>query len=428
MKIKVYGAGKEVGRSCIEVEMNSKRFLFDAGLKITPEMPEFPLPIEDIPKIQALFLSHIHLDHTGAIPRLYSKGLRCPIYASPLTKLILPTLLNDSWKIARITQANVGYEKSDVVNSIELCKPFPEVNSKSSFSLGNSKVNTFDAGHIPGARAIRVEVDGESVVYTGDVNLTSTLITNPFDKDIPETDALIMESTYGGRDHPDRHSVEKEFFEKIDETLAKKGVVLVPTFSIGRAQELIIMLTEKYDVPIYLDGMAKKITDHYLKREDFVKNEERLRSAFNKVRAIHHPTERDGALKGGHIIVTTSGMLDGGPVLHYLPKIAEDVNSSVLMTGYQAEETNGRKLLNEGYISADGKDIDVKCFVKNHDFSAHASSEQLVQIAKAVNPKLVVLVHGDDEQQMALRKELENEGFVVTIPENGGEVNFGRNQ
>lgn len=427
MKIKVHGAGQEVGRSCIEVEMNSKRVVFDAGLKITPDRPEFPLKIKDISKVQALFLSHIHLDHTGAVPRLYSAGLRCPIYTSPLTKIILPTLLNDSWKIARIQNAEVGYDKDDVTNSLSLAKEFPEVNSKSSFDVGNLSVKTFDAGHIPGARSIRVEdkTTHESVIYTGDVNLTSTLITHPFDLDVPDTDVLIMESTYGGRTHPDRNKVEKDFFDKIDETIDNKGTILVPTFSIGRAQELIIMLTEKYDVPIYFDGMAKKITEHYLKRSDFVKNYDRLKAALMRVKTIAHPSDREQAIGPGHIIITTSGMLDGGPVLYYLPKIAHDPKSSVLMTGYQAEETNGRRLLKDGFVTVDGADLDVKCFVRNHDFSAHAGSDQLLEIVKAVNPKLVVLVHGDNEQLIALRKEVENIGFTVATPELGGEITFG---
>ena len=429
MNIKIYGAGQEVGRSCIEVGFNSKRFLFDAGLKITPDVPEFPLPIKDLNKIQALFISHIHLDHTGAIPQLFAKGLRCPIYSSELTKNLLPILLKDSWKIAKIENTDIDYNKEDLFKSFDLVRSFPETNLRSDFYFNKVNVKTFNAGHIPGSRLIYLKDDStnESVLYTGDVNLTETAITNKFDLDLPSADILIMESTYGGRSHPPRDEVEEEFIEEIKTTLKNKGVVLIPTFSIGRAQELIEMLDGKIDAPIYLDGMAKKITREYLKKDYFVKDFKKLESAVRRVKFVETSKERDSILRPGVVIITTSGMLDGGPVLSYIPKIAKDGNSSILMTGYQAEKTNGRLLLNSGFVVVDGNHVTVDCYVKNHDFSGHASSSQLLQIAKSVNPKLIVLVHGDPEQQSDLKRSLEELGFVVTIPKIGDSINFKTN-
>ena len=430
MNIKIYGAGQEVGRSCIEVDFNSKRFLFDAGLKITPDLPQFPLPIKDLNKIQALFISHIHLDHTGAIPLLYAKGLRAPIYSSKLTKNLIPILLKDSWKISRIENAKVEYTQDDLNKSFDLVKSFPEQKLRSNFIYNDVNVQTFNAGHIPGSRLIFLEdlSSKESVLYTGDVNLTETSITNKFDLDLPNADVLIMESTYGGKSHMLRADVEKEFLEEIKSTLDNKGVVLVPTFSIGRAQELMEMLYDKFDVPIYLDGMAKKITLEYLKKEDFVKDHSKLKAASEKIKFVNSNEERNSIIRPKTIIITTSGMLDGGPVLNYLPKIAKDKKSSILMTGYQAESTNGRCLLDNGFVVVDGEHIRVDCYVKNHDFSGHASSEQLIEIARRVDPKLVVLVHGDYSRQLDLKTSLEENGFVVVIPKLGDSVTFGRNK
>jgi putative mRNA 3-end processing factor len=178
-----------------------------------------------------------------------------------------------------------------------------------------------------------------------------------------------------------------------------------------------MLLTERFtDVPIYFDGMAKKITEIYLSQS--VANEDRLRKAFEKVMCVEHNGQRKQVLEKQCIVVTTSGMLDGGPVLFYLPQIAHDSMSSVLLTGYQAEETNGRRLLEEGFIMADNQRVDVKCFVKKYDLSAHAGCDQLFALAKHVGPKYVILNHGEPGPMMALKERIEKElGITVFAPE-----------
>ncbi len=425
MKIKFHGAGKEVGRSCIELTMDNKKFLLDAGLKITPAQSEFPTTINNLSKFKAVFLSHIHLDHTGAVPLIYSKGLRCPIYASHLTKNLLSILLKDSWKISRIMSQEVGYSEKDVVEAINLVHSLPvNKHNTSNLDVDGIEVTCIDAGHIPGSRCFHFQSYTESIIYTGDINLNETIINNPLDlNSLSYADTLIIESTYGGREHEDRTLVEKEFLEKISETLNQGGVALIPTFAIGRAQELLIMVSEKFPgVPLYLDGMAKKISEVYLKDYEF-KNRDRLETAYNRTTIVNDSNLRDSATNKSCIVITTSGMLDGGPVLSYIPKISNDKNSAILLTGYQAEETNGRCLLDNGYVTIDGINYDIKCFFKKYDFSGHADCNQLHSVVKKVSPKTLILNHGDIESLKAFSEYAKiNFNCDVIIAENDEEI------
>lgn len=425
MKLIMHGAGQEVGRSCIEVINGDRRFLLDAGLKITPENPQFPTSIQNLSEIQATFVSHIHLDHTGALPRLYSNGLRSPIYMSPLTKSLLKILLKDSWKVSRIEKFEVGYKKSDIFDVNELVLTFDE--DKSGYSetqLAGVFVKTYNAGHVPGARSLLLEFEDTSLLYTGDFNtidtsLTKGLDTTNYPKDV---DVMIVESTYGDKDHPDRSALKEEFYERISSTLDQGGSVLIPTFSIGRAQELLIDITQRFNVPIFFDGMAKRIAENYTAGSVYLENKAVLRAALDKAIVVQDPRDRDDTKNGQSIIITTSGMMDGGPVLHYLPRIAEDEKSALLLTGYQAEQTNGRRLLEKGYVYVDEKKVKVKSYVKHFDFSAHAGMSEIHKVIDAVNPKHVVLNHGDHMQAETLYEYLTKKGVSCFMPKTGEEL------
>jgi putative mRNA 3-end processing factor len=422
MILKIHGAGQEVGRSCIEVVEGGKRILFDAGLKINHSQNEFPEEIDDIEGIDEVLISHIHLDHIGALPQLYARGLRCNIYASPLTKYLMPTMLHDSWKVSQIERFAVKYEQSDVDKVISNVIAFPEKNKIANFAISGANVKTIPCAHVPGSRSIFVEFEKRNVLYTGDFSLIGSRLVQPINlKNYPKNiDTLIVESTYGNTDHPDRKEVEEDFISSIKNTLSSGGTVLIPTFSIGRAQEIIVLLNEQgFQVPIFLDGMAKSITEQFLKNQEELVSPKKLFSAFKSVKLVKRASQRDAVLSQQCIVVTTAGMLDGGPICQYIKKVFNDPKTAILLTGYQAEGSNGRRLLNEGVVEIDDEIFSVSCFVKKFDFSAHAGMSEIHSLIQHTNPKNVILQHGEMREIAPLREYVEKKNMKCFVPKTG---------
>jgi putative mRNA 3-end processing factor len=342
---------------------------------------------------------------------------------------LLRILLKDSWKIAMIEKQELGYKKSDIAKVLELAIPFEEdVSGISSFELPDISVSTIPAGHVPGSRSIYLDIAGMKLLYTGDISITDNVLIrglniNTYPKNI---DVLIIESTYGGTDHPSRESVAEEFLEHVKTTIEQGGHVVIPTFSIGRAQELIMLLHEaKISVPIYFDGMAKSITEIFLSYPEYLRNSDRLTEAFHSVRLVTNEKDREAALSEQSIIVTTAGMLDGGPICYYLPRIAKSQKTALLLTGYQADNSNGRKLLDEGYVEVDNKKYSIMCDVKKYDFSGHAGMSELQEIITYVNPKHVIIQHGEGAQIRALKAFIEqNTSAQCHMPKTGERINI----
>lgn len=428
MKITMHGAGQEVGRSCIEVDHQGRRIILDAGLKIVKGGNLFPTTVKNVENIQTVLISHAHLDHTGALPLLYGQGLRSAVYMSKVTKDILKILLKDSWKIAMIEKIDVGYKKRDIRKVLELAIPFNENDKKASFEIGGAQVQTYNAGHIPGSRSILLQFSDTTLLYTGDTSTPTTALTAGLDiEEFPKNvDVLIIESTYGGTDHPSREEVVEELLNHIKRTLENGGNVLVPTFSIGRAQELLIRLYEaKLPAPIYFDGMAKSITEIFLENPNDIVDPQRLANAYHNSRIVGSNEERNAALQQQSVIITTAGMLDGGPICHYIPKVAKDKKTAILLTGYQAEDSNGRRLLNEGFVEIDNKQYKIACEVKKYDLSGHAGKKELQEIIKHVKPKQVIVQHGEGEQIRALKDFVEKEvGAICHMPKTGETIDI----
>jgi putative mRNA 3-end processing factor len=253
----------------------------------------------------------------------------------------------------------------------------------------------FDAGHILGSAICKLSWKKKALAYTGDFLEVETRMHKSADLKIGNADYLITETTYGNRNHPPRKETEKEFITTVRETLENKGTVLVPAFAVGRSQEILeILHAYKIDAPIYLDGMGKKAAQIALRYPAFVKNPKTLRKAMNNTRWIQGNQDRKQVLKEPSVVVTTAGMLEGGPIMHYLKRKHKDENSSVLLTGYQVKDTPGDRLLKENRIEVDGKTYDVKCFVKKFDFSAHASQNGLLKVIKACSPQKIFRSNG----------------------------------
>ncbi|KYK26070.1 hypothetical protein AYK26_01330 [Euryarchaeota archaeon SM23-78] len=423
MKLVFHGAAKEVGRSCIELQTQGDRYLLDAGIKFKEGGFDYPEQIVNLPDIDGLLISHSHLDHAGALPLFEHYKIICPIYCTKLTYSITKVLLKDSYKIARIRNLHPAYTKTDLRH---LEKDIRLVRYDRQYKHRKIRFTFKNAGHVPGSAMILVEAEDKKILYTGDTKLRTTELVKGPTLDYKDIDMLIIESTYGDRELPDRNETRKRFLDKVTEVTNKGGSVLIPVFSLGRAQDVLIMLAERrFKAPIYFDGMCKKITQRILTTPDpYVNNREILDKMFNH-KAIHIGSEkhRHHALSQQGIYVTTSGMMQGGPVMSYLRELWHEPKHAILLMGYQCKRTNGRHLIEDDYVYLDGWRTYVKCDIEKYDFSGHAGKEDLKEMIKRINPKKLVIQHGDPDAVEELRSWAEKENkYIVYAPEIGEEI------
>lgn len=403
LRVQFLGGSNEVGKLGMVLDMEGLRLLFDYGISPT-KPPSYPL---EAPPVDLTLLTHAHLDHSGMIPWLASRQDSF-ICSTEVTREISLILHDDSLKIAKTEGYAYPYTKADIK---EVHSRFVAIDSSQIKDIGGSELHIHSAGHIPGS--LMFELRGSiTILFTGDINTINTRLmwgTHPVRCDI-----LFIEGTYSGRNHPEREELEKQFLDTIDETVRRGGVAVVPAFAVARSQEMALILSNAgYDV--WVDGMGSKVSKIFLKYPQSIRSEKKLRKALSQAKVVHSSHGRKLALKG-EVILTTSGMLDGGPVLSYLEKLRSDPKSAILLTGYQVEGTNGRQLLDKGTINFYGVNQKIECQVHYFDFSAHAGHNELVKFAKACSPEKIVIFHSDDRKPLA--DELRDVAEVYT-PGNG---------
>lgn len=405
MRIRLLGGASEVGSLSAYVEERGMRLLFDCGL--TPSKPpKYPMKP---PAVDLAFLSHAHIDHSGMIPWLCATyGM--DVVATRPSVTIGTMLLEDSVKVSLSEGFPAPYDKDDVR---ALKRHFQKVTFDDLVEIGGLEVELHPAGHIPGAAMFKV-VGEKEMVFTGDINTLDTYLVNGA-KPV-KCDVLVIESTYAGRDHPPRKETEKRFLDKTREVVERGGLAIVPAFAVGRTQEMMMALMDSGH-EVWLDGMGWSVNRHYASMPEYLRDPEGLRSAMSRIKAIQTPGERKSVASMAEVIITTSGMLDGGPVLNYISEKKDDPNSAVLITGFQVEDTNGRMLMDSGHIKLDGRITPVNCELGFYDFSAHADHLELMRFIKESNPEDVILCHGDNRD--ALAKDLEEEGFSIHMPVEG---------
>lgn len=420
MRLVFHGGCQEVGKSCIELQVNEDQYIFDAGIKFTESGYAYPEGIFAYPKINGLFLSHAHLDHSGALPLFEHKNLLCPIFCTEETKEIIKILLKDSFKIARIRHIDPAYGKKDLkkVNRNTRVVQFDRLYNHRQISF-----KFFNAGHIPGSSSIWIQAEDKKIVYSGDIKTIDTEVMKGLEPDYGDVDILIVESTYGGVTLPDREELKKKFLDKIEETISRGGSILIPIFALGRAQEILVLLSERnFNAQIYFDGLCVKVTKRILNGTGaYLNNEKKLRSMMRKVKIVKGHKQRHQIAGGkGKIFITTSGMVQGGPVLDYIKQMWADPRNSILLMGFQCKRTNGRHLYEDGYVYISGWKTDVKCEVQKYDFSGHADDPHLKDYIKKVNPKTLIVQHGDKEHGEAIAKWAKKElSCKVIHPKNG---------
>jgi putative mRNA 3-end processing factor len=417
MKLRILGGGQEVGRSAIELDMGEESLLLDCGVNFD-EKDRPRLPLQTSPrKLKGIVVTHGHLDHIGSLP-LYQISTSVPVYGTRMTKLISEVILKD---FLRLSGAVLPFEWVEVKKTMDF---FHDMDYGEEFEVGGFKVEMRNAGHIPGSSLVTVKTSKGDVSYSGDINYTSTRLSNPADLSlVKETRVFVIESTYGKFNHPPRWQVEEEFYQSVREVVEGGGAVLVPAFSLARSQEILSLLAERdFQHPVYYDGMVKEMTRLMLDNPSHVAKYDSLRKAYENFYGIKGWQDRHKAWKGRGVIVTGAGMLKGGPAVYYYKKMSDNPRNAVFLVGYQAEGTPGRKILEEGKF--DEQSAPLKARLGIFDFSSHAGRDQLVEIlSNAKNLEKVVIVHGSPDSAFSLAETVRAKlGVEVISPQVGQEI------
>lgn len=403
------GGAREVGRSAVLLEIG-KRILLDYGIKIHPETTQYPLPLHGF--VDYAIVSHAHLDHCGYLPHLYEMAQPRAIMSFP-TRAIAELLIEDSRNI-QIMKGEEVFSKVSIKKAWKYSVLIPyDVHYRID---KNTKLAFRDAGHIPGSSIVEIIANEKKIVYTGDFKLSETRLHKPA-KTVRDVTLLIIESTYCNREHPDRKELEKQIKEEVADTIENGGCALFPSFAVGRAQELVQILAET-DYPIFLDGMAKAASEIIVEYPSYVKDHASLLNALNKAVWVKNDRQRMKISKSPSVVITTAGMLEGGPVLRYLPMLNK--NSKIFLTGFQVEKTNGWQLLNTGKVVIDGIIYEPKLPVLYYDLSAHAGREDLLRFVKEANAEKIFCIHGDHCPEFA--EELRGMGYDAYAPTLGEKI------
>ncbi|MFH0929157.1 MAG: MBL fold metallo-hydrolase [Candidatus Aenigmatarchaeota archaeon] len=413
MNLKCLGGFREVGKNAVLVD-TKKKIMFDYGIKV--ETGEPPLKTD---KVDAIVLNHAHLDHVGSVPSLYKKQ-KPDIISTSTTFDLAHLIIKDSLKVARIRGMTKHFDKSDIE---KMKKKEIMITYGQKYETEDYTMEFFNAGHIPGSFCCLLEIGGKRLFYTSDFNTNDSRLLKGANIKVKDIDVLIMESTYSNREHPPRKDTEKKFFEAVQDTISNEGVAVIPSFAIGRAAEVLMVLDSfKHDFPIYLDGMARVATELSLEHPEFIRDPKALKNAFRRVKVVESDLMRKKITKTPCAIVTTSGLLEGGPSVRYVKSLYNNVESSIIFTGFLIPKTAGRYLVDTGRFVTEGFDLKIKMGIEKMDFSAHTGRDGLFNFVNKMNPEKVICMHGDYCERFA--SELRGRGFDAIAPVNGDVVNI----
>ncbi|MCX6818252.1 MAG: MBL fold metallo-hydrolase [Candidatus Aenigmarchaeota archaeon] len=407
--IRFLGGCREVGRMGMLVDTGAEKFLWEYGINVE----NWGKPIKPEINFDGVFVSHAHLDHSGLLPQIYREGYEGMLYSDPTTIDLLSILLRDSLKIQKSECNDIDFFMEDIKH-LERNASFLKAGETQDFTLSN--VSFHNAGHIPGSVTTLLESRGKRVLFTGDIKFQGTQLMNGADTNFQNIDVLISESTYSYTNHPDRTVIENGLRKTVQRTIYGGGVCLIPAFAVGRTQEILLNLSD-LGVPIYLDGMGVRATEAILRHAKSIKDYKKLSNAFSRAHKVTRGSERDRIIEKPCAIITTAGMLNGGPILSYLSKLHGREDCSLVMTGYQVPGTGGRNLMETGRFVSGEIDVRPRMRIEFLDFSAHTDHDHLIEFYKKVRPKKIVLVHGEKTEEFA--KELNGMGFNAVAPKNG---------
>jgi KH/beta-lactamase-domain protein len=420
------GAFREVGRSCTLIQTPHSRVLIDVGInpvtgeptKAYPYLNMLGFPLEDL---DAVIITHGHMDHMGFVPYLYAYGYDGPVYCTPPTRDIMGLLQKDYISISKKSLGvDPPYSKKDV--QTELRRVVPVEYGEVVDITPEVKMTLYNAGHIIGSAMVHLHI-GEGLhnfVHTGDMKFGYTKLFEPANANFPRVETLFIESTYGGRNDvtPNRRQMEDRLVSIIRETAAKGGKVLIPVFAVGRSQEIMLVLEDYYrrentgfDLPVYIDGMVLEASAIHTAYPEYLRENVERRILSNNspfespMLKVAKGTDKKEIVDGGScVILAPSGMLAGGPAVEYLNLMAEDERNALIFVGYQSPLSLGHKI-QKGMkeIPLTGEDGRTKIMKINmrvetvEGFSGHSDRYQLMAFLKNLRPtpERIFTTHGD---------------------------------
>jgi len=418
IRITALGGFREVGRSCLLLQTNESNILLDCGVNVASDDPSRAYPYLSCPEfkyilssneLDAIIISHAHLDHSGFVPYLFKSLYDGPVYCTPATRDLSMLLQKDFVEIAKREGKNCPYSLKEVKETITHTIPldYKEVRD----IAPDVRLTLHNAGHILGSSIVHLHVGNglHNIAYTGDFKFSKTRLLEPANVRFPRLETLIMESTYGGSKdvQPTRETAERDLIKIIRRTIKRKGKVLIPVLAVGRAQELMIVLEEAMrtgqlpDVPIYLDGMIWEATaihtayPEYLSKNvrDQIFHQEHNPFLSKCFGHVPNSTKRKEIMEGDPVIVlATSGMLIGGSSVEYFKSFAPDPLNTIIFVSYQAEGSMGSRV-QKGWNEIPIKNgtgrtqvINVNMEINTIEgFSGHSDRNQLISFVKRVS-------------------------------------------
>lgn len=433
IRITALGGCREVGRSCHLLETPESKVLIDCGLNVGTSNVENAFPYMSsidfsMEELDAVIISHAHLDHSGFLPYLFHYGYDGPVYCTPPTRDLMALLQRDYTKVIAKNAQNPPYSEKNIKHEVKntITRQYGEVTD----ITPDIRLTFHNAGHILGSAMVHLHIGegAHNLIYSGDIKFGYTELFDPAETRFPRLETIILESTYGGNKdvQPPRYVSDKKLIELIKGVMQKNGTVLIPSFAIGRAQEVMLVIEnyakqKGWDIPVYLDGMTKEASAMHTAYPEYLKRSLQRRVLHNdspfdsNIFQNVDPKERDDIIdKGRAVILAPAGMMNGGPVLDYFKKTCEDPKNALVFVGYQAEGSVGKKIQrgakdialdNGGKVEQYKINMGVQTI---EGYSGHADYNQLLGFFKKLTPKpdRVLTVHGEESKTINFARSL----------------------
>ncbi len=442
IRMSYLGGGRQVGRSCMLLQTPESRVLLDCGVDVSSIDEAYPYleaPELNIQELDAVIVSHAHVDHTGLLPYLFKYGYRGPVYCTAPTRDIMSLLQLDIIKIQASEGRETLYTQDEVKELVKhtITLDYEEVTDVTP----DVRITLYNAGHTLGSAMVHIHVGNglHNILYTGDIKYAKTRLLSPAVTSFPRLETLMVESTYGGKENIiEPVKTQDQILEQIIiETVNRGGKVLIPTLGTGRGQEIIVMVEKLVregalkDIPIYIDGMVWDITAIHTAYPEYLNSSVRQQIFHKdnnpflnpKIKQVGSSQERKKIIEegGSCVILATSGMLVGGPSVEYLKALGEDKRHSLVFSCYQGEGTLGRRIQRgerEIVFRNGQKDqvLNLKMDVHRIEISGHADRKELMEFMKRLSPKpkRVLINHGESNRCMDLASAIHKKFRIET--------------
>ena len=430
IRVTFLGGAREVGRSCILLQTPESKILLDCGVNVASDDDAYPIldaPEFNLQDLDAVIITHAHLDHSGCLPYLYKMGYRGPVYCTLPTRDVMSLLHLDFISVAQKEAKKALFSSTDVKEMVKhtICLDYEEVTDVTP----DVRITLYNAGHTLGSAMVHLHIGNglHNLLYTGDMKELKTRLLEPAAMKFPRLETMIIESTYGGKENvlPSRKECEDKLIEIIKMTIERKGKVLIPVLGVGRSQEIMVILEDLIrngkleKVPVYVDGMVWDVTAIHTTYPDFLNTRIRKNIFHNDqnpflsdiFKRVGSHKERMEIVEGGPcVVLATSGMLVGGASVEYLKHFADNKKNSLIFVSYQGVGSLGNKIQRgDKEVRVDNESVNVELEIETLDgFTGHAGRNELLRFVQKVEPKpkKVIVNHGESSRCLDLASSI----------------------